>query len=143
MDEDNEENEGDVESDGADKVEKKKGDLKAIRRLSCSLESQNEGQFLSVPHASITASSSAETLTDNTITAPSTPTNLIANRLVSFILYSLLLHKVTLASPLIHIAYVYTLSNSLIYSRYALCEISSFLIGCILILEVSSPAIFW
>ena len=86
MDEDNEENEGDVESDGADKVEKKKGDLKAIRRLSCSLESNNEGQFLSVPHATITASSSAETLTDNTITAPSTPTNLTVNRSVAFIL---------------------------------------------------------
>ena len=83
MDEDNEENEGDVESDGADKVEKKKGDLKAIRRLSCSLESNNEGQFLSVPHATITASSSAETLTDNTITAPSTPTNLTVNRSVN------------------------------------------------------------
>lgn len=115
MDEDNEENEGDVESDGADKVEKKKGDLKAIRRLSCSLESQNEGQFLSVPHASITASSSAETLTDNTITAPSTPTNLIANRLVSFILYSLTSQRYSSVSNDTHCMVYYTLSNSLIF----------------------------
>ena len=33
-----------------------------------------EGHFLSVPQQPITASSSAETLTDNTITAPGTPT---------------------------------------------------------------------
>ena len=46
-----------------------------------SIESTNEGQFLCVPNSSITASSSAETLTDNTITAPSTPTNL-SNRSV-------------------------------------------------------------
>ena len=82
-----EENEGDVESDGIDKDDKddnkedkiKVSDSthgKVLRRLSGSVESATEGQFLCVPHSSITASSSAETLTDNTITAPSTPTNL-------------------------------------------------------------------
>ena len=58
---------------------------RVLRRLSCSVESSASGgeagqQFLVVPSATITASSSAETLTDNTITAPSTPTNLTCNR---------------------------------------------------------------
>ena len=81
-----EENEGDVESDGIDKDDKEDNNKedkvkigaanKVLRRLSGSIESTPEGQFLCVPNSSITASSSAETLTDNTITAPSTPTNL-------------------------------------------------------------------
>ena len=73
MEEDIEENEGDVESDGTDK------DVRGpcLQKLSDSVESGNDDrQFLSVPSATITASSSAETLTDNTITAPSTPTNI-------------------------------------------------------------------
>ena len=45
------------------------------RRLSSSVDS-HEGNLLSVPVQPMTASSSAETLTDNTLTAPSTPTNL-------------------------------------------------------------------
>ena len=101
MEEDTEENEGDVESDGADKepvAQTRSVDMKyknsfmffknilarVLRRLSCSVESSASGeagqQFLVVPSATITASSSAETLTDNTITAPSTPTNLTCNR---------------------------------------------------------------
>ena len=74
MEEDIEENEGDVESDGTDKdVSRAPG----LQKLSDSVESSSEDrQFLSVPSATITASSSAETLTDNTITAPSTPTNI-------------------------------------------------------------------
>ena len=65
MEEDGEENEGDVESDGVEREEKE--------------EAGPESQFLSVPSQSITASSSAETLTDNTITAPSTPTPVTAS----------------------------------------------------------------
>lgn len=73
MEEDIEENEGDVESDGTDKDVRAPG----LQKLSDSVESGNDDrQFLSVPSATITASSSAETLTDNTITAPSTPTNI-------------------------------------------------------------------
>ena len=72
MEEDTEDNEGDVESDGTDKDVKRS----VLRKMTDSEESNNEGQFLSVPSATITASSSAETLTDNTITAPSTPTNI-------------------------------------------------------------------
>ena len=45
------------------------------RRLSTSVDSTSDGQFLSVPNQPITASSSAETLTDNTITGPPTPTS--------------------------------------------------------------------
>lgn len=86
MEEDGEENEGDVESDGTDREMEKPGDGDGDRgekrRLSSSLQDRGEPgvQFLSVPCASITASSSAETLTDNTLTAPSTPTNLTVNR---------------------------------------------------------------
>ena len=65
MEEDGEEHEGDVESDGVEREEKE--------------ERGAEGQFLSVPSQSITASSSAETLTDNTLTAPSTPTPSLAH----------------------------------------------------------------
>ena len=87
MEEDGEEHEGDVESDGTDRETEKPrdrdGDQRGERRLSTSVtEGRGEagGQFLSVPCSSITASSSAETLTDNTLTAPSTPTNLTVNR---------------------------------------------------------------
>ena len=65
MEEDGEENEGDVESDG---VEREESDMGVRGRA------REEQQFLSVPCQTITASSSAETLTDNTLTAPSTPT---------------------------------------------------------------------
>ena len=65
MEEDGEENEGDVESDG---VEREESDMRGRGR------GREEGQFLSVPCQTITASSSAETLTDSTLTAPSTPT---------------------------------------------------------------------
>ena len=68
MEEDGEENEGDVESDGVEREEKEETVSK-------------ESQFLSVPSQSITASSSAETLTDNTLTAPSTPTPVIEDSL--------------------------------------------------------------
>ena len=110
MEEDTEENEGDVESDGADKepvAQTRSVDMKykkyfhayennilarVLRRLSCSVESSASGeagqQVLVVPSATITASSSAETLTDNTITAPSTPTNLTCNRWHSLVLLS-------------------------------------------------------
>ena len=85
MEEDGEEHEGDVESDGTDRETEKPqdGDQRGERRLSTSVtEGRGEAgvQFLSVPCSSITASSSAETLTDNTLTAPSTPTNLTVNR---------------------------------------------------------------
>ena len=70
-----EENQGDVDTDTEQAVStQEKRDV--LRRLSCSVDSNQENQFLSVPNQPITASSSAETLTDNTITAPSTPTNL-------------------------------------------------------------------
>ena len=86
MEDDGEENEGDVESDGTDRETEKpqdQSDQRTPRRLSTSVteeRSESGVQFLSVPCASITASSSAETLTDNTLTAPSTPTNLTVNR---------------------------------------------------------------
>ena len=104
MEEDGEENEGDVESDGTDRETEKPGDgdRGEKRRLSSSLQERGEPgvQFLSVPCASITASSSAETLTDNTLTAPSTPTNLTVNRCHKILseLYSIL-SKVYSYSP--------------------------------------------
>ena len=64
MEEDGEENEGDVESDGVEREESE-----VVRGRG-----REDQQFLSVPCQTITASSSAETLTDNTLTAPSTPT---------------------------------------------------------------------
>ena len=66
MEEDGEENEGDVESDGVERDESEGVGGRGRGR--------GEHQFLSVPCQPITASSSAETLTDNTLTAPSTPT---------------------------------------------------------------------
>ena len=69
MEEDGEENEGDVESDGVER-EESEGAGSGGRGG----RGREEHQFLSVPCQPITASSSAETLTDNTLTAPSTPT---------------------------------------------------------------------
>ena len=67
MEEDGEEeNEGDVESDGVERDEPDGGGGRG--------RGKGDQQFLSVPRQSITASSSAETLTDSTLTAPSTPT---------------------------------------------------------------------
>ena len=66
MEEDGEENEGDVESDGVERDDDGGGQGRGRGR--------EDHQFLSVPCQTITASSSAETLTDNTLTAPSTPT---------------------------------------------------------------------
>ena len=88
MEDDGEENEGDVESDGTDRETEKAqhrqegGDHRGLRGLTTEERGEGGVQFLSVPSASITASSSAETLTDNTLipTAPSTPTNLTVNR---------------------------------------------------------------
>ena len=51
-----------------------------FRRLSSSVDSP-EVNLLCVPVQPMTASSSAETLTDNTLTAPSTPT-MMTQRLV-------------------------------------------------------------
>ena len=67
MEEDGEENEGDVESDGVERDDDGGGGGGVGR-------GRGDHQFLSVPCQTITASSSAETLTDNTLTAPSTPT---------------------------------------------------------------------
>ena len=75
MEDDNEEeNQADVDTDTEQVVAA--GQKEALRssRLSSSVDSCQEGHFLSVPQQPITASSSAETLTDNTITAPGTPT---------------------------------------------------------------------
>ena len=71
-----EENQGDVDTDTEQALSSKDKREDILRRLSTSVDSTHENQFLSVPNQPITASSSAETLTDNTITAPSTPTNL-------------------------------------------------------------------
>ena len=71
-----EENQGDVDTDTEHALSSKDKREDILRRLSSSVDSNHENQFLSVPNQPITASSSAETLTDNTITAPSTPTNL-------------------------------------------------------------------
>ena len=71
-----EENQGDVDTDTEQALSSKEKREDILHRLSSSVDSTHENQFLSVPNQPITASSSAETLTDNTITAPSTPTNL-------------------------------------------------------------------
>ena len=71
-----EENQGDVDTDTELGLSSKDKREDILRRLSSSVDSTHENHFLSVPNQPITASSSAETLTDNTITAPSTPTNL-------------------------------------------------------------------
>ena len=64
--------EGDVDTD----PEQPRGGVgTGPRRLSCGAgAAESAPQFLCVPSQPITASSSAETLTDNTLTAPSTPT---------------------------------------------------------------------
>jgi hypothetical protein len=75
MEEDNEEeNQADVDTDNEQAVPSGQKAGSRPSRLS-SEESCHESQFLSVPQLPITASSSAETLTDNTLSAPSTPTH--------------------------------------------------------------------
>ena len=71
-----EENQGDVDTDTEQALSSKEKREDILHRLSSSVDSTHENQFLSVPNQSITTSSSAEKLTDNTNTAPSTPTNL-------------------------------------------------------------------
>ena len=64
-----------IETDVPQNVTKSTTNCEIYRRLSSSFDSCSDGQCLSVPNQPITASSSAETLTDNTITAPPTPTS--------------------------------------------------------------------